>query len=157
MAAETEFWRCHRKAAGVLHFTALGYGRPDGQTCDHWIDLPNLVWEPQFLKYMRDAFAPIGIMADFWDDSIKKGTDRQIPVLMINDLGKEWNGKVVMRILKDGSVISEKDQDVTLGAYGQGSCVFTTGKELGTGAYQLEVALVDTPYGTIKSIRNFKI
>ena len=47
-AAETEFWRCHRNAAGVLHFTALGYARTNGQTCDNWIDLANLTWEPQF-------------------------------------------------------------------------------------------------------------
>jgi hypothetical protein len=30
MAAFTEFFRAHRQAAGVLHFTALGYSRPDG-------------------------------------------------------------------------------------------------------------------------------
>ncbi|MCX6927794.1 MAG: hypothetical protein NT154_31980, partial [Verrucomicrobia bacterium] len=27
LAAETEFWRCHRKPAAVMHFTALGYSR----------------------------------------------------------------------------------------------------------------------------------
>ena len=27
LAAETEFWRCHRQSASVLHFTALGYSR----------------------------------------------------------------------------------------------------------------------------------
>ena len=25
IAAETEFWRVHRKAAAVMHFTTLGY------------------------------------------------------------------------------------------------------------------------------------
>jgi hypothetical protein len=28
LAAETEFWRCRRQAAGVLHFCGLGYSRP---------------------------------------------------------------------------------------------------------------------------------
>ncbi len=28
LAAETEFWRAHRKAAAVMHFTTLGYARP---------------------------------------------------------------------------------------------------------------------------------
>ena len=49
-AAETEFWRCHRKAAAVMHFTTLGYSRPDGQTSDHWLDVGRLTWEPEFLS-----------------------------------------------------------------------------------------------------------
>ena len=36
-AAETEFWRAHRTAAAVMHFTTLGYAHPDGQTSDHWL------------------------------------------------------------------------------------------------------------------------
>ena len=60
LAAETEFWRCHRACAGVLHFCALGYSRPDGQTSDHWLDVEKLTWEPEFYNYVRDAFAPVG-------------------------------------------------------------------------------------------------
>ena len=47
----------------------------NGQTCDNWIDLTNLTWEPNFYKYMHDAFSPIGLMVDFWDDKIKKGAE----------------------------------------------------------------------------------
>ena len=157
IAAETEFWRCHRKAAGVLHFTGLGYDRPDGQTCDNWIDVANLTWEPRFYQYMHDAFSPIGLMIDFWDDNIKKGSDVDIPVLVINDLGNEWKGTVMIRILKDGTVVSEKKQEITLGAYGQASCTFRAGGDLGEGSYTMEAAAVDTPFGTVKSTRTFKI
>src|ERR1035438_1380801 len=48
LAAETEFWRAHRSAAAVMHFTTLGYSRPDGQTSDHWLDVKNLTWAPGF-------------------------------------------------------------------------------------------------------------
>ena len=157
IAAETEFWRCHRKAAGVLHFTALGYARPDGQTCDNWIDLENLAWEPNFLKYMHDAFSPLGLMVDFWDDTIKKGSDRDIPVIVINDLKDGWKGIVMLRILKNDEVVTEKTQEITLGSFAQISCSFTAGGDLQEGNYTLEVSLVNTPFGTVKSIRNFKI
>ncbi len=62
LAADTEFWRSHRKAAAVMHFTTLGYSRPDGQTCDHWKQggVARLEWEPEFYRYVRDAFAPVG-------------------------------------------------------------------------------------------------
>lgn len=156
-AAETEFWRCHRNAAGVLHFTALGYARSNGQTCDNWIDLANLTWEPQFYKYMKNAFSPIGLMVDFWDDTIKKGVETPVPVIVINDLEEEWKGIVMFRILKDDKVVLEKTQEITISSFGQNNCTFTSGNDLTEGKYTIEVSLVNTPFGTVKSIRNFRI
>ena len=39
VAALTEFWRARRACAGVLHFCGLGYSRPNGQTCDDFVDI----------------------------------------------------------------------------------------------------------------------
>ncbi|MGN6603928.1 MAG: glycoside hydrolase family 2 protein, partial [Ginsengibacter sp.] len=72
-AAETEFWRCHRQAAGVLHFTALGYSRSDGQTSDNFIDPAKLEYESEFLKYVPEAFSPVGLMLDEWGNDIDIG------------------------------------------------------------------------------------
>jgi beta-galactosidase len=157
IAAETEFWRCHRNAAGVLHFTALGYARTNGQTCDNWIDLPNLVWEPDFLKYMHDAFSPLGLMIDFWDDNIKKGSEHNIPVIVINDLEEEWKGTVQFRIMGDDKAVQDKTREITIGSYGRNNCSFTTGSDLKEGKYTIEVSLVNTPFGTVRSIRDFRI
>jgi len=157
IAAETEFWRCHRKVAGVLHFTGLGYDRSNGQTCDNWIDLQNLTWEPQFLKYMHDAFSPVGLMIDFWDDSMKKGIQKEIPVIAINDLEKEWKGKIRLRLLKNEVVVREKSQDITIAPYGQNNLSFSIETNLEKGKYTIEVSLIDTPFGTIRSVRNFAI
>ena len=157
IAAETEFWRCHRKAAGVLHFTGLGYARSDGQTCDNWIDIVNLTWEPFFYKYMRDANSPIGLMIDFWDDTIKKGSDGNIPVIVINDLDKEWKGNIVYRLLRDEEVVQETTKEITIDAFGQNSCSFTAFPNLKQGNYTIEVSLVNTPFGTVRSLRNFRI
>jgi beta-galactosidase len=156
-AAETEFWRCHRNAAGVLHFTALGYDRPDGQTCDNWVDLVNLEWEPHFYEYMHDAFAPVGLMVDFWDEVIKAGSDLTIPVIVINDLEGEWNGKIMYRILSGDKVVVEKTEPLKVDPYGQYNCSFRTGTGLTGGKYRIEVSLLNTPFGTIKSIRDFRI
>ncbi len=45
-AALTEFFRVHRKAAGVLEFSGLDYSRPDGQTSDDFIDIEKLTRDP---------------------------------------------------------------------------------------------------------------
>ena len=73
VAAKTEFWRCGRKVAGVLHFCGLGYSRPGGQTSDNFIDLERPTLEPHFFRYVRDAFAPVGLMIDFWDRALPAG------------------------------------------------------------------------------------
>lgn len=157
IAAETEFWRCHRKAAGVLHFTGLGYARSDGQTCDNWIDIQNLIWEPHFYKYMRDAFSPLGLMIDFWDNNIKKNITKDIPVMVINDLDKEWKGKITLKLRNSARVVQESTKDIILNPFGQITISFVLDTNLKEGEYTIEASLIDTPFGTVKSIRNFKI
>ena len=96
LAADTEFWRAHRKAAAVMHFTTLGYSRPDGQTCDHWQKggVATLKWEPEFYRYVREAFAPVGLMVDYWKDRPIRATQARVPVMLINDLDQAWSGPV---------------------------------------------------------------
>jgi len=155
-AAETEFWRCHRKAAGVLHFTALGYDMANGQTCDNWIDIKNLVWEPHFLNYVSDAFSPIGLMIDFWDEKIVRSIQSEIPIITINDLDEDWKGEVSFRVLKSGDVVQETTHEISIPGKGQQKQSFTLNDEVTDGRYTIEASLINTPYGTVRSIRDFE-
>lgn len=156
-AAETEFWRCNRQAAGVMHFTALGYDRPDGQTCDNWIDIQNLIWEPHFYQYVRNSFAPVGLMIDFWDEKIKKEVKTKIPVIAINDLENGWSGIVLMKLILDDRVLQEKNLSLLVPSYGKIEFSFDLDPISIPGNYTLEVSLLNTPYGTIKSTRSFRL
>ena len=93
-AAETEFWRCHRNSAAVMHFTALGYSRIDGQTSDNFVNPSKLEYESEFLKYMPDAFSPVGIMLDEWGKNIEIGKTNNFNILTINDLEPGCSGLV---------------------------------------------------------------
>jgi len=97
LALMTEYWRAHRKAAGVLHFCGLGYSRPDeprGETSDNFTDIDNLVFEPHFLKYVRPAFSPVGLMLDVWDQSLEADRGYQADIYLVNDLGVSWSNPV---------------------------------------------------------------
>ena len=155
-AAETEFWRCHRKAAGVMHFTSLGYARPNGQTCDNWIDIKNLTWEPRFLKYVSDAFCPLGLMVDFWADEITGEKQRDILIKTINDIDKPWHGEINFRVLKEGNIIQDETRELDIPAFGQQDISFDMKVEVSDDVYTIEASLLNTPYGTVKSIRDFK-
>lgn len=124
LAAKTEFWRVRRQCAGVLHFCGLGYARPDGQTSDNFVDVKTLEFEPYFFQYVRDAFAPVGVVIDFWEDRVALGATARIPVRLVNDLESEWSGQVVLRLTQDGQTIAEQRQDVRAAAQQVASAEF---------------------------------
>lgn len=155
MAALTEFFRTHRQAAGVLQFSGLTYSRPDGQTSDDWTDLEKLTRDPEFYSYVRDSFAPIGLMVDSWADEYPSGATHEFPVLLVNDLDEDWKGDVRLRLLQGGRVLQEKIQPSQIAAYGTAKVTFTLSIPEAPGAYQVEATLLDTPFGPVHSVRDF--
>ena len=155
-AALTEFWRSQRACAGVLHFCGLGYSRTNGQTCDNFIDLDKLRFEPAFQRYMADAFAPVGLMIDEWRSQLPAGKELDVPVVVINDLYRDWNGKVRFRILRGRKVLSEQIRACVVAAFGKTSLSFPLAVPNQPGDYQLEAALVGGGGKTVRSRRDFK-
>ncbi|MDR1959088.1 MAG: hypothetical protein LBQ54_08605 [Planctomycetaceae bacterium] len=121
LAMLTEYWRAHRRAAGVLHFCGLGYSRPDaprGQTSDHWIDIRNLTFEPEFYRYVKPSFSPVGLMIDnVWEKSYPPAGKLTVPVHVINDLKTTFEQDVALTVLKDGKVIATYKQPVSAKGY----------------------------------------
>lgn len=156
-AAETEFWRSHRKMAGVLEFCSLGYSRFDGQTSDHWLDIKNLKWEPEFYRYVRQSFAPVGIMIDAWAADYAPGKMQEFPVTIINDLNEPWKGDVRFRLLSNGKPLKEKTIPAQIAGLGSTRLVFTETIPEQEGNYQIEATLMKTTVGTVSSLRNFVV
>lgn len=142
MAAITEFWRCHRACAGVLEFCGLDYSRPGGQTSDHFINVAKCEFEPDFLKYMSDACNPIGVMLNFWGDKVPQGEKRTISAILINDLYKGYHGKVTLRLLQDGKILSEQTKPLFLPALGQKTISFPFQFPVTSGSYQLQAVWI---------------
>ncbi|MGE5420442.1 MAG: glycosyl hydrolase 2 galactose-binding domain-containing protein [Chloroflexota bacterium] len=118
LAAETEFWRCHRQCAGVLHFTALGYSRSDGQTSDHFTNVAKLEYEQNFMKYMHDAFSPVGLMLDEWGNEIEADSYHFFRINAVNDLEADWKGQVLLEIFDGEKLLSGESQQITIPSYG---------------------------------------
>jgi len=152
-AAETEFWRVHRKVAAIMHFTTLGYSRPDGQTSDHWLDVTTLKWEPNFCKYVRDSFAPVGLCVKFWKDRLPPGGKEQIPVTVINDLDKPWAGPVTLYVKSGDLVITEARQDCRAEAAGLGDVTFDITLPDAPGTYILDAELRGADGRPVHSVR----
>lgn len=164
LAAETEFWRSRRACAAVMHFCVLGYSRagdkprPEGgATSDHWLDLEQLIWEPEFVTYVRDSFAPVGLMIDAWAEEYPAGAPREFAVVVINDLYDSWNGTVRFRLLFAGATVQEKTQACEVPALGNTKLTFTVDIPANPGQYQIEAALIKDNAKPVRSLRDFKI
>lgn len=164
VAALTEFWRCHRQVAGVMHFCSLGYSRDGGpprplggSTSDDWIDLGDLRYEPHFAEYVKESFAPVGLMLDFWADSLAAGEQCEMPVTVINDLEETWSGKLRLRLLHGSTTISEQTKDCDIGGFGDRRFSFDFTAPIQAGDYTLEAALIRPDSPPTRSLRDVKV
>ena len=137
----------------MLHFTALAYSRADGQTSDHFTDVEDLVYEPEFLKYMPDAFSPAGLMLDEWGNEIETGKGHDYKIIAINDLEPEWTGKVYLRIFDRERIVSEQTKDIVIPAFGQDSVTINMVSPASPGTYKVVASLEREGFKPVKSIR----
>jgi beta-galactosidase len=164
VAALTEFWRCHRQCAGVLHFCGLGYSRPGdkprpegGATSDHWVDVDRLIYEPRIAEHVREAFNPVGLMLDFWADRVPAGCQRDMKTYVINDLETPWKGDVHLRVLRAGQVIGETSQPCTLPSFGRQILAFKLSLPGEPGDYLIQADLTDATGAKIRSLRDVRV
>ena len=156
-AALTEFWRAHRACAGVLHFCGLGYSRTNGQTCDNFMDIKKLRFEPEFQRYMGDAFAPVGLMVNEWRSRLPAGEELEVPVVVSNDLYEGWKGRVRFRILRGGKWIMDQARPCEVAALGQTRLSFGCMVPGEPGNYQLEATLLRAGAKPVRSLRDFTV
>ena len=159
MAAETEFWRGGRGGAAVLEFTALGYSEPPsiGTTSDHFLDVKNLIYEPKMAAAFKNAFAPVGLMIDYWENEVIAGSSSTIPVVVINDLEPAWSGKVHLVLQRDGKIVFQQDQAVSVESFGSQKVTFNFTAPAEPGTYDLQATIVGADDQTITSDRAFPV
>lgn len=109
LAAITEYWRAHKKVAGIQHFAGLTYSRPHeprGQTSDCFKDLESLELQDDFVKYVKPAFSKVALMANTWEKQYTAGQTLKLPIYIINDSENIWSGTVSISIYKKDEKIS---------------------------------------------------
>ena len=158
LAAETEFWRAKRGSAAVMHFCVLTYSRLiKCYTSDHWANVDQLEFEPLFYKYVRDAFAPIGLMVDNFIPEHLAGQEVNFPVVVFSDIETEWKGRVRVELSRAGKTITDKTLPVALDAWGKTELACPLQMPTEPGQCQVKATLLDTPVGLVSSLRDFTI
>ncbi len=164
LAALTEFWRCHREVAGVLHFCGLGYSRPGnkprpegGATSDNFIDLERLDFEPRFQEYVGDAFNPVGLMLDLWDEAVPVGSEKKLRVYVVNDLYQDWRGRVRLQIEPNPQRVGPMVQNCSVPALGREILSFSQTFPSKPGTYTIVADLTDSSGRVVRSLRDVSV
>ncbi len=112
----TEFWRTSRLYAGVQHFT---YITSSPVTSDNFLDVRSLIMEPRWARYAADAFSPVALYLDYWDESPGAGTIA-VPLRLINDFAETILVDVeLLAVDLDGNVRANAELvDIELAALG---------------------------------------
>ena len=85
----TEYWRATRRAAAILHFTALTYGFDDpnmaytGDILAPDLTTPRI--RPEIVHPFRSAFAPVALVIDEYREDVIPGTERSFDIILLND------------------------------------------------------------------------
>lgn len=159
LAILTEYWRSCRKAAIVMHFCGLGYSRleePRGQTSDSFIDLQNLEFEPYFHEYVRQAFSPVGIMAEFWEKNVRSGESKKIPVHIINDTYAHFADTLKASLYQGGNQVFQTAIPIQVNPSGKIICDVPVIFPKSRGSFRLEME-IRYKNQKIKSIRESEI
>lgn len=160
LAAKTEYWRSHRRIAGVLHFCGLGYSRtrePRGQTSDNFIDVAKLEYDPFFIKYVKPAFAPVGIMIDYWEERLWRGATISIPVNIVNDTYEVFDRELVLELIDEkGKSVEKKKYQVRVDPVGNMRYLFSAKRPKINGHYELLV-YYDSDEGKVFSSRKIEV
>lgn len=159
LAILTEYWRAHRKAGAVMHFCGLGYSRPEtphGQTSDNFTDIQNLVFEPHFYKYLKPAFSPVALMADFWEKTVKPRQQLTIPIHLINDTYDRFEDSVRLTIYNGNEMVFNRSASFSLDGLGKKIIEIPVTVPDKKGQCRLE-AEISYKGESVRSIREFSI
>lgn len=119
VAAETEFFRCSRWFAGVMHFAYLGYSRPQGDTSDPFRDIERLELEPHFADYAAEAFKPLGLCLRFFRSTAVAGAELTVRLAAINDHAHAVSGRATLTFeIEGGDVLARAERPFNLAAHG---------------------------------------
>ena len=128
---------------------------------DHFKDVRTLELHEPFVRYMKEAFRPLGVYLNFWQPTVGPASEREIAVMMVNDGYSPVAGRLELRIeTEDGRAGSESIREFAVEPLGQQTYVLPVRFPVSAGSYRLKAAAspegVPGEEATI-SIRKFQV
>jgi len=156
----TEYWRAFGNLAGVQHFAALSYSRLDGHTSDNLIDVQEPRFEPHFLRFAPDAFAPVAIVLDIFRPTASINSEFNGDLVLINDSKNKFEGKVQVEIRRhedDSEAFDYYWQLIEALPWNRSETSFRIKTPSEQGLWRIVATLTDDQGYKVESIRDIRI
>jgi hypothetical protein len=103
-----------------MHFVYLTASGEGEFTSDNFEDVAALELNPYFTKYVSEAFKPLGVYLNFWDQSLRAGQNKKFQVMMVNDDAAVIQGMLDLTISdKAGRILAQENRPYVVDPYGQ--------------------------------------
>ena len=119
--------------------------------------MEKLTFEPNFAKYVRDAFSPIGLMIDMWDVRFKGGETISVPVYVINDLYEDRQGDLQLRLEQNGKVVQRQVKRCQVKSLGREIITFKQSIPRGKGKYTLVAEVQGVGKKAVQCLRDITV
>jgi hypothetical protein len=121
LAGLTEFWRAYRHYAAVMYLAYLDASLPNSFTGDNFRDVENLVLEPHFEDYMKEAFKPLGVYINFFHPQLEAGSKQRMRVMAVNDEYDAAKGSLVLALTpaEGGAEVARQETPLEIPPLGQ--------------------------------------
>jgi hypothetical protein len=99
-------------------------------------------------------------MVDFWADDVPPAAGQAIRVVVINDLEREWNGAVTLRLVARRNAetpLLERKQDCRVASLGREMLTFDLVVPADSGGYRLVAELRGADGLPVRSLRDFDV
>ena len=125
-AAKTEYWRAHRRFAGIVHFVYLTSSFPGAYTSDNFADVKTLTLDPAFADYVRESFRPLGVYINFFRPTLPAGATREFQIKLTNDYPRPITGALTLTLeTRDGQTLARQTRPFALDALGAADYALT--------------------------------
>jgi beta-galactosidase len=156
-AAVVEYWRARRDVAGIMGPMYLDYNDM-GLTSHNFLDLANLVLEPHFADYTKNAYSPLAVMIDDLTRRLAPGSRREYRIIVTNDDSKAQKGVLELRIMgKDEKVLTQITQEFSVKPWEQAQYVLPITLPSQPGEYRLVARLCPRGTEVVLSRRNIQV
>lgn len=123
---------------------------PNAYTCDNFRDVVNLQLHEPFLRYVREAFRPLGVNVNFWQPRLQAGAARSIAVMMVNDHTAAMAGRLALSFETErGKEVSRLEQPFSIPSNGQQTLRFDVHAPQTAGKYLLKAVATPTSVSAV--------
>lgn len=155
MASVLEWWRARPANSGFFHYLDLGTPAEPGSGV--FAQLSKLQMDPEIEASLRDPYAAVAVMLNFWADQLPRGSTNQFHIELNNCASTASSGRLQFRLVRAGKELLKQIQPAVLAAGTRVTNTFACPIPKEYGDYSVEALWLPEGGAPVRSRREFSV